>query len=333
MYAVIAVLLVSMVPATVVASAHNSHKLEVSFTAPHAAIAGQPITVKAWASGGTPPYTYAWTASDGQSASEQTATFKATKEGPFTITLTVTDAAKKTATSTKTINVKSSTTLKAVLTVSANPTVGNPVSFDASTSTGTIASYAWNFGDGSKDSGPHVQHTYAQQGAYAVTLTVTDASGKTDTTSQSVTVNPASSVTITVMQSTDPQHVPVGATIPSNVNIPVNVGSQLLLQATNRTSGTPQQGTWEVTPPGGTPQRTPQQQSDYAFTASAPGQWTIAFYLPSDLSKPAWLVSFRAVTQSGRPPLLSSSVRLRRALWESMRGDAPSIFLYPRLLT
>jgi len=55
-YAVIAVLLVSMVPATVAASAHNSHKLEVSFAAPHAAIEGQPITVKAWASGGLSSY-------------------------------------------------------------------------------------------------------------------------------------------------------------------------------------------------------------------------------------------------------------------------------------
>jgi hypothetical protein len=97
------------------------------------------------------------------------------------------------------------------------------------------------------------------------------------------------------MQSTDPQHVPVGAAIPSNINIPVNVGSQLPLQATNRTSGTPQQGTWEVTPPGGTPQRTA-DRSAYPFSADRAGQWTMAFYLPG-VATPAWTVTFRAVTQ------------------------------------
>jgi len=39
---------------------------------------------------------------------------------------------------------------------------------------GPIASWAWTFGDGATASGPQVQHTYAQAGTYAVTLTVTD---------------------------------------------------------------------------------------------------------------------------------------------------------------
>lgn len=49
-----------------------------------------------------------------------------------------------------------------------------PVSFNASTSTGNIISYAWNFGDGSTASGQQAQHTYDLAGNYTVTLFVTD---------------------------------------------------------------------------------------------------------------------------------------------------------------
>jgi DNA/RNA endonuclease G (NUC1) len=45
---------------------------------------------------------------------------------------------------------------------------------------GTVVSYAWNFGDGTTGTGPSVAHTYAQDGVYAVTVTVTDNDGLTD---------------------------------------------------------------------------------------------------------------------------------------------------------
>lgn len=34
--------------------------------------------------------------------------------------------------------------------------------------------YLWDFGDGTSDSGPGVEHTYSKQGEYIVSLTVTD---------------------------------------------------------------------------------------------------------------------------------------------------------------
>jgi PKD repeat protein len=51
------------------------------------------------------------------------------------------------------------------------------VTFSSAGSTdldGTIASYAWNFGDGTTSTSANPQHTYTLAGDYVVTLTVTD---------------------------------------------------------------------------------------------------------------------------------------------------------------
>jgi PKD repeat protein len=53
---------------------------------------------------------------------------------------------------------------------------------------GTIASYAWNFGDGGTATGVKATHTYAAAGTYSIKLTVTDNQGATGTTTKSVTV-------------------------------------------------------------------------------------------------------------------------------------------------
>jgi PKD repeat protein len=71
---------------------------------------------------------------------------------------------------------------------------GLTCSFDGTGSSdpdGTIASYAWDFGDGTTRPGAMVDHTYAAAGTYTVTLTVTDDDGATGQASQSVTVSQA----------------------------------------------------------------------------------------------------------------------------------------------
>ena len=54
---------------------------------------------------------------------------------------------------------------------------------------GSIVSYAWEFGDGSTESGRDVEHTYASGGQRTIRLTVTDDDGLTGTTARTVTVS------------------------------------------------------------------------------------------------------------------------------------------------
>lgn len=65
------------------------------------------------------------------------------------------------------------------------------LTFDASQSTdnGTIKSYAWDFGDGTKSTEITTKHAYSKAGTYTVTLTVADEEGLTGTTTIKVTIN------------------------------------------------------------------------------------------------------------------------------------------------
>ena len=66
-----------------------------------------------------------------------------------------------------------------------NPRAKQSIIFNGETSAATvgqtITKYAWNFGDGATDTIKSPTHSYALEGAYTVTLSVTDSAGKTDT--------------------------------------------------------------------------------------------------------------------------------------------------------
>jgi hypothetical protein len=75
------------------------------------------------------------------------------------------------------------------------------VVFDASGSTDNrgIASYSWNFGDGSTGSGIIVEHTYNTVGTYIVILTATDYFGNKGYYTSSIQVNYFTAITIIVV--------------------------------------------------------------------------------------------------------------------------------------
>lgn len=67
----------------------------------------------------------------------------------------------------------------------ANQTSGTAplaVSFDASSSTGDISSWSWNFGDGTTGSGKSALKSYSTPGTYTVSLTVSGSSGSNTVT-------------------------------------------------------------------------------------------------------------------------------------------------------
>ena len=69
---------------------------------------------------------------------------------------------------------------------------GSTISFDASGSTDTVGeiySYAWTFEDDVTNVGPVVSRTFADDGEYVATLTVTDTAGSRHTDSAAITVD------------------------------------------------------------------------------------------------------------------------------------------------
>jgi PKD repeat protein len=65
------------------------------------------------------------------------------------------------------------------------------ITFDGSASEdpdGSIASYSWDFGDGGRDSGAVVKHTYNRWGTYAVTLVVRDNVGALDAKTSNIEI-------------------------------------------------------------------------------------------------------------------------------------------------
>ena len=84
----------------------------------------------------------------------------------------------------------------AIISAPSGPVTGNApfaVNFNGTGSNdpdGSIASYAWTFGDGTQATGITASHTYSTAGSYTAKLTVTDNRGATAFATVGITVNP-----------------------------------------------------------------------------------------------------------------------------------------------
>ncbi len=147
-----------------------------------------PVVFNATATGGFPPYHFAWDFGDGGTSSGANGTHLYQAGGTFTVALNGTDAEGDSARWSTTVTVVSAVSA----TVTRTPTVGVApllVEFAANTS-GGVPPYAisWQFGDGSTSTGSTALHTYASPGFYVAVLNVTDSYNRTALVSTNVTV-------------------------------------------------------------------------------------------------------------------------------------------------
>ncbi|MGO4689579.1 PKD domain-containing protein [Glaciibacter sp. 2TAF33] len=134
---------------------------------------------------------WAWNFGDGATANTRTASHTYANAGSYDVSLTVTDNDGATTTATQTVAVAAAPANQpptASFTATASPL---SVAVDGRASTdpdGTIAGWAWDFGDGGTATGATTTHPYAAAGTYAVVLTVTDNQGLTNSSTKQVVV-------------------------------------------------------------------------------------------------------------------------------------------------
>jgi len=134
---------------------------------------------------------YEWDFGDETDGTSEIATHIYADNGTYVVTLKVTDNDGLSDTTSKDITVLNRPP-NATFTESAETVyTGEVISFNASDSydpDGTIASYFWDFGDETNATGMIVEHSYADDGNYTVTLTVTDDDGATHNATATKTV-------------------------------------------------------------------------------------------------------------------------------------------------
>ncbi|HKI00541.1 MAG TPA: PKD domain-containing protein [Thermoanaerobaculia bacterium] len=130
------------------------------------------------------PTAWSWDFGDGDGTNRQNPKHTYRAAGTYTASLTVTSAGGE-STKRKFVTVEAGDPLLADFTYTAN---GLAVLF-ADASIGEPVSWLWNFGDGTRSTARNPSHTYARVGSYAVKLTIANAFGVSDDTSQFISLS------------------------------------------------------------------------------------------------------------------------------------------------
>lgn len=137
---------------------------------------------------------YAWNFGNGSTASSMNATCLYTAPGTYNAVLTVTDNDGLTGSTTVVITVNAAANQAPVAIISTNQNAGTApvaIAFSGASSydpDGSVASYLWNFGDGTTSTAVTPAKTYSTPGNYTVTLRVTDNLGATATATSVVAI-------------------------------------------------------------------------------------------------------------------------------------------------
>jgi len=139
---------------------------------------------------------YSWSFGDDSEGNGVAITHEYPANGTYAVTLTVTDNGNAKNSTKKDVTVKlmvepeKKYPLAVIKIVKIdNWTVSLSGADSRAPEDGSIVSYEWSFEDGGTATGVSVTHTFAANGTYRVTLTVTDNAGAKNTTSTKVTVS------------------------------------------------------------------------------------------------------------------------------------------------
>ena len=154
----------------------NIGTVKASFTTPALICSNEPFTIINNTS--PAPIGALWTFGDGSSSTDINPIKTYAQAGNYTIKLVSDFGACKDSVS-QTVKVVAKA--KAVFTADDSTACKAPFTAGFTASSTGAVSYQWLFGDGGRDTGSHVSHTFQAAGEYDVTLIVTNAAGCTDT--------------------------------------------------------------------------------------------------------------------------------------------------------